>query len=311
MRIVFLGTPDFAVPALTMLADEGYNVVGVFTQPDRPAGRSNKIQISAVKKCAQELNLDVFQVEKIRLDEGSRILKELKPDLMITAAFGQILSKENLDTPTIGCINIHGSLLPKYRGAAPIQWAIIDGEKETGITTMLTDVGIDTGDILEQHVLKIGANETAGELFERMSNEGALALKSTLQHLIDGSLTRESQDENMATHCSMLRKQDGEIDWNKSAEQIHNQIRGMNPWPCAFTHFNNEVIKIWASHCVDNNNQQAKPGVILFSDNKNGLVVQTGAGQLVIEELQAPNAKRMTTQAYFNGRQMPVGEYFQ
>lgn len=310
MRIVFLGTPDFAVPSLDMLIKEGYQVIGVFTQPDRPVGRSGKPQYSAVKKCALEHSLPVFQVDKIRLEEGSRILNDLKPDLMVTAAFGQILSKENLATPTIGCINVHGSLLPKYRGAAPIQWAIIEGEQETGITTMLTDVGVDTGDILKQYLIPINETETAGELFDRMALEGAHALKDTLEHLILGDLTREEQDEAKATHCKMLKKEDGCIDWTESATQIYNKIRGMNPWPCAFTTLNDEIVKIWTSKIVTLDSLRGNSGEILCSDGKNGLIVQTGDGLLSIEEIQAKNAKRMNIMAYLNGRSIAVGEYF-
>lgn len=310
MRIVFLGTPDFAVPCLDMLVEEEYNVVGVFTQPDRPVGRSAQLKYSAVKECALKHLLPVFQVEKIRLSEGSQLLKDLNPDLMVTAAFGQILSKENLETPTIGCINVHGSLLPKYRGAAPIQWAIIDGEKETGITTMLTDIGIDTGDILKQYKMPISETETAGVLFERMALEGAHALKDTLAHLIAGDLTREEQDEAAATHCKMLKKEDGFIDWMRSAMQISNQIRGMNPWPCAFTTLNDEVFKIWASKVTESHGLQGNIGEILCADGKNGLIVQTGDGLISIEEIQARNAKRMNIAAYLNGRSITVGEYF-
>lgn len=311
MRIVFLGTPDFAVPSLQMLMDEGYHVVGVFTQPDRPVGRSKKLQASPIKQCAQENGIDVFQVEKIRQAEGSRILQELQPDLMITAAFGQILSKENLQAPTIGCINVHGSLLPKYRGAAPIQWAVINGETETGITTMLTDEGLDTGDMLEKRVVHIGENETAGELFDRMAGEGASLLKSTLQKLMDGQLEREKQDEAKATHCKSLRKEEGKIDWARSARQIFNQVRGMNPWPCAFSEIDGSTMKIWTCEVMDMEDRDYEMGEIVYADAKHGLIVKTGDGFLSLKEIQMAGSKRMDANAYLNGRSWPVGACFQ
>lgn len=306
MRIVFLGTPDFAVPSLAMLLKEGYHVVGVFTQPDRPAGRSKKVQACAVKEYAVKQGLPVYQVTKIRAEEGSEILKNLKPDLMVTAAFGQILSKENLDTPTIGCINVHGSLLPKYRGAAPIQWAIIDGETQTGITTMLTDMGVDTGDILEQHRVQIGAQETAGELFDRMAAEGAVALRSTLMHLLDGTLEREPQEEAQATHCRMLKRMDGRIDWTKTAKQIDQQVRGMNPWPSAFTHLGEELMKIWQCTCLAGPSEQ-EAGTVLCANKSDGIIVQTGEGQLSLKEIQLPNTKRMVAKDFLNGHAIEVG----
>ena len=206
MDIVFLGTPDFAVPSLKALIENGYNVKAVFTQPDRPKGRGNKVQFSPVKECALEYNIPVYQPEKIRLEENAKILKELKPDLMITCAFGQILSKENLDTAPLGCINVHGSLLPKYRGSSPIQWAVINGESETGITTMYTDIGVDCGDIIHQNTVKIGDNETAGELFDRLAVLGAQTLLETLKLLEENKLTRTPQDHSQSTHYPMLDK---------------------------------------------------------------------------------------------------------
>lgn len=311
MRIVFLGTPDFAVPSLQMLIDEGYCVVGVFTQPDRPVGRSKKPQASPVKQCAQANGIEVFQVEKIRQEEGSQMLKALQPDLMITAAFGQILSKENLDIPAIGCINVHGSLLPKYRGAAPIQWAVIHGEQETGITTMLTDVGLDTGDMLEKVALPIGENETAGELFNRMAEEGAELLKRTLQKLIDGQLQREKQDESQATHCKQLKKEDGKIDWHRSAYAIFNQVRGMNPWPSACSEIDGQMMKIWTCEMVERVDHDYKIGEIVQADVKNGLIVKTGDGFLSLEEIQMAGSKRMKATAYLNGKSLPIGACFQ
>lgn len=310
MRLVFLGTPDFALPSLQMLLDESYNVVGVFTQPDKAVGRSKKLQPSAVKKFAEGKGLPVFQVEKIRQEEGSRILHELEPDLMITAAFGQILSAENLNTPRIGCINVHGSLLPKYRGAAPIQWSIIDGDKETGITTMMTDVGLDTGNLLLQRKINIGENETAGELFERMALLGAQTLKETLALLIKGELYHEKQDESLATKCTQLKKEIAEINWRKGAQEIHNLVRGCNPWPCAFTHLGEDTIKIWQTRLLSNYAKTGKPGEIICADKKAGLIIMAGDVALEITELQMPGSKRMDAKAYLNGHSLPLGECF-
>ena len=231
MDIVFLGTPDFAVPSLKALIENGYNVKAVFTQPDRPKGRGNKVQFSPVKEYALSKDIPVYQPQKIRNSEDARILKELKPDLMITCAFGQILSQENLDSAPLGCINVHGSLLPKYRGSSPIQWAVINGESETGISTMYTDIGVDCGDIIHQNTTRIGENETAGELFDRLADLGAQTLIETLKMLEAGKIIRTPQDHLNATHYPMLDKQMGAIDFNKSSKVIKNLVRGLNPWP--------------------------------------------------------------------------------
>ena len=304
MRIAFLGTPDFAVPSLSMLLEQGYSVVGVFCQPDRPKGRSGKPAPPPVKVLAQEHGIPVFQPQRIRNEEGARMLSDLAPDLMITAAFGQILSKENLAVPQLGCINVHGSLLPKYRGAAPVQWAVINGEKTTGVTTMLTDVGIDTGDMLLKKEIEIGPDETAGELFDRIALLGAEALQETLELLKAGTLRPTPQNEAEATHCRMLKKEDGHVDFSMPTQKIHDLIRGVNPWPGAYCALGEETLKIWAAKPAKG---AGEPGTILLSDPKAGLVVATGDGAIELTEIQAAGAKRMDARAYLRGKPLPVG----
>lgn len=298
MRIVFLGTPDFAVPTLNMLIEKGYDIVGVITQPDRPKGRTMKLQAPPVKELALKYGLPVYQYDRISRGEGADALRSLAPDLMVTAAFGQILSADNLSVPTIGCINVHGSLLPKYRGAAPIQWAVIDGEKKTGVTTMFTDVGLDTGDILLKRDLEIGENETAGELFDRIAVLGAKTLIETIELLQKGELKRIPQDHEQATKCKMISKADARIDWTKSAQEIHNLVRGMNPWPVAFCELNGETVKIYKTRLAEG---KGASGQILSADPKEGLIVAAGEGAIEIIELQESCCKRMEAKAYLCG----------
>ena len=307
MRIAFLGTPDFALPSLQMLVSEGYEVAAAFCQPDRPKGRSGKPAPPPVKTLAQKYNIPVFQPEKIKSPEGQAMLRSVAPDLMITAAFGQILSAENLAVPPLGCINVHGSLLPKYRGAAPVQWCVINGERTTGVTTMLTDVGLDTGDMLLQKSIEILPDETAGELFERIAILGAEVLKDTLQALSSGTLQRTKQNEAQATRCSMLKKEDGHVDFSKPAQRVHDLIRGTDPWPGAYAHLNGTTLKLWKSRLTEG---EGAPGEILCADPKRGLVVAAGGGAIEITELQAPGAKRMKAADYLRGKQLPVGGRF-
>lgn len=303
MRIAFLGTPDFAVPSLNMLWESGHELM-VFTQPDRPVGRKAVLTPPPVKAYALVRDIPVYQCEKIRLPEHHEVLKNFAPDLMVTAAFGQILSAENLSVPTHGCINVHGSLLPKYRGAAPIQWSVILGEKVTGITTMLTDVGLDTGDILLQREIIIKEDETSGELYERMAELGAQTLQETIAALQEGKLVRTKQDEALASHCSMLKKEDGKLDFTQTSQQIHDRVRGVNPWPGAYALLKGQPLKIW---CTKKKEAalpaDAVPG-LCFGDAKSGLFVCTGDGALEILELQAPGAKRMEAKAYLRGKNL-------
>ena len=299
MKIAFLGTPEFALPSLDMLFQSGHEL-GVFTQPDRPVGRHAVLTPPPTKVYALERGIPVFQFEKIRLPEGVQALKSFAPDLMVTAAFGQILSAENLAVPKYGCINVHGSLLPKYRGAAPIQWAVINGETETGITTMMTDVGMDTGDILLVDRVAIGENETAGELFERLSVLGAETLSRTIAALESGTLVRTPQDEYQATKCPMLKKEHGKIDFSKTAREVHNLVRGTNPWPGAFALLEGEPLKLHVTRMTGCDFGSAPFGS-LKGDAKTGLFVLCADGWLEILELQASGSKRMSAKDFVKG----------
>lgn len=292
MRIAFMGTPDFAVPSLQMLIDEGHELA-VFTNPDKPKGRHGILTPPPTKELAQKYGIPVYQFSKIRLPEGVEALKSFAPDLMVTAAFGQILSRENLDIPKYGCINVHGSILPKYRGAAPIQWSIIDGEKVTGITTMMTDVGLDTGDILMVRETEIGENETAGELFDRLAVMGAEVLKETIAALLNGTLTRTPQDHDLATKCGMIKKENGKLDFNQTCQQVHDRVRGMNPWPVAYAKLDGEDIKIWETRKTSEK-ASGVPGECVLADAKRGVFIQTADYLIEITELQFPGAKRMS-----------------
>lgn len=308
MKIAFLGTPDFALPSLKMLYERGDDIV-VFTQPDKPVGRKAIMTAPPVKKLALEYGLDVFQFDKIRSEEGLAALKDADPELMVTAAFGQILSKENLSVPRYGCINVHGSLLPKYRGAAPIQWAVINGEEKTGVTTMLTDIGLDTGDILLERETEIGKDETAGELFDRLAEMGAELLKETIEKLERNELEPKKQNDAEATKCSMIKKEHGHIDFSKSEKAIHDLVRGMNPWPCAYAMLEGEAVKIWRTRRIPTKKTASKAGSILCADKQNGLIVKCGDGDIEILELQFPGSKRMSAQAAMLGHEL-VGKVF-
>ena len=302
MKIAFLGTPEFALPSLDML-DQAGHTLAVFTQPDRPVGRHATLTPPPTKAYAQARGIPVYQFEKIRLPEGVAALKEFSPDLMVTAAFGQILSAENLAIPKYGCINVHGSLLPKYRGAAPIQWAIINGEAETGITTMMTNVGMDTGDILLMDKTAILPDETAGELFERLSILGAETLRRTLAALESGTLVRTPQDEAQATKCPMLKKEHGKLDFSQSAQAVHNRVRGTSPWPGAYAMLGEDVLKIHKTRLTDRQTELEPIGV-LIGNAKVGLFVRCADGWLEILELQATGGKRLQAKDYLAGKDL-------
>ena len=314
MRIAFLGTPEFALPSLRMLYDCGHELT-VFTQPDRPKDRGHGISMPPVKELAFSLGIPVFQFDRIRSEEGVRALISAAPDLMVTAAFGQILSEEDLAVPKLGCINVHGSLLPKYRGAAPIQWAVINGEKKTGVTTMMTDIGLDTGDILLTRETEIGENETSGELFERLSVLGAELLRETISALENGELKRTPQNEAEATKCGVIRKHMAEIDFKMSAHRIHDLIRGMNPSPVAFTTLDGQPVKIYSSRkngfdrlndadVDDERFSSAVPGECVIADPKRGLFVKCGEGLLEIKELQFAGKRIMDAKSALNSRKL-------
>ena len=301
-----MGTPEFAVPPLQALIDNGYEIVGVFTQPDRPAGRGNKLTACPVKQLAVRHNLPVYQFEKIRRREGREALEALHPDLMVTAAFGQILSQRILDIPPLGTVNVHASLLPGYRGPAPINWCILEGETVSGVTTMLTDPGIDTGDMLLTRQVEIGENETAGELTLRLSHVGAELLIETLAGYLKGEITPVKQDESQMSHQPMLDKEMGRIDWNRSAREIACQVRGLNPWPVAYTALEGKPLKIYQARPLEGA-AEAVPGQVVESSAKKGLMVACGQGVLELIEIQAPAAKRMQAKAYLMGKRIEPG----
>ena len=302
MKIAFLGTPAFALPSLDMLYRGGHSLA-VFTQPDRPVGRHAILTPPPTKSFALERGIPVFQFEKIRLPDGVNALRTFAPDLMVTAAFGQMLSAENLAVPPLGCVNVHGSLLPKYRGAAPIQWAVIDGETQTGITTMMTDIGMDTGDILLSDTVEIGEDETAGELTARLALLGAETLRRTIAAIESGTLVRIPQDESKATKCPMLKKEHGKLDFSHTAQAVHNRVRGTNPWPGAYAMLGEEPLKIHQTRHTD----QAtgfEPEGYLDGSAKTGLFVRCADGWLEITELQATGGKRLSAKEFLMGKQL-------
>ena len=303
MRIVFMGTPEFAVPSLKALCDHGYEVVGVFTQPDRPKGRGNKVIPSPVKQLALERGIPVFQPLRIRRD-GVEDLKALAPDLCVTAAFGQILSQEILDIPALGTINVHASLLPRHRGSAPINWAILQGDDMVGVTTMMTDRGIDTGDMLLKAETPYLPGETAGELTLRMAELGARLLVDTLRRLEAGTLERIPQDHASMTYDPMLTKEMGVIDWTHGAKDIVNRIHGLNPWPGCSTAMEGGRLKLLRAEVTDGVGQ---PGEILTAAPKAGLVIAAGEGAVRIIQLQAPGGKPMNSKDYLRGHPMAAG----
>ena len=307
MRIVFMGTPEFAVPSLKALLDAGYGVVGVFTQPDRPVGRGHKLAACPVKKLALERGVPVYQFERLRNEEGLACLRSLAPDIVVTAAFGQILSQALLDVPKMGTVNVHASLLPAYRGAAPINWCILNGETRTGVTTMLTDAGVDTGDMLLRRETDIGEVETAAELSVRLSQLGAELLIETLKGYIAGEIAPIPQDERLASRQPMLKKEMGLIDWTRSAKEIACQARGLDPWPSAYTDYLGGTLKIYRACPVEG---EGDPGTVLRSSAKEGLFVACGEGALEVLEMQAPGGKRMSARAYLAGKKIEPGTKF-
>lgn len=308
MRVVFMGTPDFAVPSLQALIDGGYDVVGVFTQPDKPKGRGNKLTPSPVKECAIHKGIPVFQPNRIRKD-GVEDLKSLAPDLCVTAAFGQILSQEILDIPKQGTVNVHASLLPRHRGSAPLNWCILMGESKTGITTMMTDKGIDTGDMLLQKETAILPDETAGELSARLSILGAQTLMETLALIKEGRCKRTPQDHGSHTYEPMLKKEMGLIDWRKGSLEIANQVRGLDPWPGTYTPFPEGILKVVKVQAEES--LSGIPGQVLAADGKQGLIVAAGDGAVRILRLQAPGGKQLDAKDYLRGHPLTAGTIWQ
>ena len=305
MRVIFMGTPDFAVGTLEAIITAGHEVVGVVTQPDKRQGRSSELRMSPVKECAIKHNIDVYQPVKVRDPEFVEILRGMEPEVIVVVAFGQIIPKSVLEMPKYGCVNVHASLLPKYRGAAPIQWAVINGDEVTGVTTMLMDEGIDTGDILMVREYKVEPKETGGSLFDKLENIGAELLVETLDGLKAGSITPIPQGENF-THVGKLEKTTGVIDFNKSAVEIERLIRGLNPWPSAYTSFNGKTLKIWDADIDDCDCSMYAPGTIYKVDKKN-IYVSTAKGGLILNEIQLEGKKRMDTEAFLRGCQVETG----
>lgn len=309
MKIVFMGTPDFSVPSLLALIKAGHEVAGVVTQPDKPKGRGKEMQMTPVKAAALEHDIPVFQPERVKNNsEFFEKMKEIAPDAIVVIAFGQILPREILELPKYGCINIHASLLPKYRGAAPIQWVIIDGEKETGITTMYMEEGLDTGDMLLKTVIPIEKEETGGSLHDKLSEAGGPLILETLKGLEEGVLERTPQ-RGESCYAKILTKSLGDIDWSMDAEAIERLIRGLSPWPSAYSHLGNKTVKIWKAAVLpeEEEGERKEPGTIV-SIAKDSFSVQTGKGLLAVKELQLEGKKRMDTAAFLRGYSISEGE---
>lgn len=307
MDIVFMGTPDFAVPSLEKIIDE-FNVKLVLTQPDRPKGRGNKISMSQVKEVAIKNGIPVCQPERLRKDtDAIKLIKDSKPDFIIVVAYGQILPKEVLEIPKYGCINLHASILPKYRGAAPINWAIINGENYSGNTTMLMDVGLDTGDILLQESVEITSDMTFGELHDNLMNNGGELLVKTIKDFAEGRIKSQKQVEELSCYASMLNKENTKIDWNKSAIEIKNHVRGLNPFPIAYTNYNDTVMKIYKGEAKTSN--VCDPGKII-EVKEDFIGVSTGSGEFKIFELQIPGKKSMLVSEYLKGHKVELGSKF-
>ena len=327
LNIVFMGTPDFAKESLKAIYEAGYNILAVVTNPDKPKGRGMKLIPSPVKEYALEKKLKIYQPLKVRnniefLDE----IKNLKPDVICVVAYGKILPKELLDIPRLGCINVHGSLLPQYRGAAPIQWAVLNGDKETGITTMYMDVGMDTGDMVLKEKVEIGENETTGELWDRLSKIGANLLVKTLKQIEDGTAPREKQGENF-TLAPMLSKEMAKINWDEmDAIKIKNLVRGLNPIIGAYSNLDGKKVKFWKVNVISVNDLIKKfpeleeytyrikglaPGTVLFSDEKNGLYINANGGIIEVLEIQGENAKKMSINDYLRGNKIQAGSIFE
>lgn len=308
MRIIFMGTPDFSVGTLEALVEAGHEVCLVVTQPDKPKGRGKEMQYTPVKEAALKHGIEVYQPRRIREAECVEKLRQYNADIMVVIAFGQIIPKEILEMVPYGCVNVHASLLPKYRGAAPIQWSIIDGEAVTGVTTMQMDEGLDTGDMLLKTEVPITAEETGESLHDKLAKAGAALCVETLAKLQEGSIVPEKQGESPTAYAKMLDKKLGNIDWTKSAVEIERLVRGLNSWPSAYTYWNKKVVKIWKASVTDkNSNEQA--GTVVKVE-KDGFYVQTGNGILKVLELQIPGKKRMDAGAFLRGYTIEPGEVF-
>ncbi len=300
MNVVFMGTPDFAVPSLENIA-KVHTVQAVFTQPDKPVGRKMILTPPDVKVCAEKLEIPVYQPVKLKDSDSYEIIKELNPDVIVVVAYGQILPENILNIPKYGCINVHGSLLPKYRGAAPIQWSVLNGDKVTGVTTMYMEKGLDTGDILETKEYEIGINDTAGEVFDTLAEMGGKLILDTLEKAEKGELHPIKQDDSKSSYAKMLDKSMCNIDFSKTNLQVHNQVRGLSPWPVASTKLNGKVLKIFETRLAEG---KGKPGEIL---NTNPLTIACGEGAVVVNTVQLQGKKKMDSKAFLQGHKLEKG----
>ena len=308
MKVVFMGTPDFAVGTLEALIEAGHEVIGVVTQPDKPKGRGKTLMATPVKEVALKHQIPVYQPKRVREAGFTETLGRLAPDVIVVAAFGQIITKEILDIPRFGCINVHASLLPAYRGAAPIQWAVINGEKESGVTIMQMDEGLDTGDMIDKVVVPLAQDETGGSLFDKLSQAGARLCVKVLKDLEEGNAVRVNQPEESTTpYPSMISKKMGEIDWNRSAKSIEQLIRGLDPWPSAYTKLQGKTLKLWKAEAQKENVPEGVPGEVVKVE-RDTFCIQTGDGILKIEEVQLEGKKRMDTAAFLRGFHLSQGE---
>lgn len=312
MKIVFMGTPDFAEKSLETVYNAGHEILAVVTNPDRPKGRGMKMVASPVKEFAVSKNLKIYQPEKVRKNvEFIEEIKKLEPDVICVVAYGKILPKEILEIPKLGCINVHGSLLPKYRGSAPIQWAVINGDKVTGVTTMYMDVGMDTGDMILKEETEIAPDETTGELWDRLAKIGADLLVKTLEQIENKTAPRIPQGEDFSM-APMLDKEMSKIDWeSKTAQEIKNLVRGLNPIMGTYAYLNGKKIKIWKVDVVEADNENVKNGTVLKSDSKDGLYIKAKDGVIKVLEIQGENSKRMNIQDFLRGNQIEVGNIFE
>lgn len=305
MKIVFMGTPDFAVPSLQALIDN-FGVEAVFTQPDKPKGRGKKLGMSPVKELALKYDIEVLQPHRLRKEpEFIKKLKEIRPDFIVVVAYGQILPKEVLDIPKYGCVNLHASLLPKYRGAAPLNWCIIKGEKVSGNTTMLMDEGLDTGDMLLKQEVSITDDMTAGELHDTLMKKGGELLVETINKMVNNDITREKQSETSTCYAAMLNKEMAHINWNDLNHNIHNFIRGLNPWPVAYTYYNDKIMKIYKSKILNETSNKEAGTIISVSDE--GIKIACTEGILLAEEIQFPGKKVLKVEQYIKGNEIEVG----
>ncbi len=303
MNVIFMGTPEFAVPTLKRLHVNGHNIKLVVTQPDKPFGRGKKLKKSEVKEAAEELSLPVFQPNKIKNQENIDILKSYNPDVIVVVAYGQILSKEILTIPKYGCINVHASLLPKLRGAAPLNWAIINGDTHTGVTTMQMDVGLDTGDMLLKSEIEIDENMNVGELHDILMHKGADLLIETLDKLQKDEISPQKQDDSLSSYAPMFNNKNRKINWNQTAKSIHDLIRGLSPWPTAYFMMDDKIVKVYKSSYI-NDDSDYEPGYVIKADNE-GIFIKAKEGIVVLHEIQMPGKNKMAVEAYLRGNKFP------